>query len=98
MKHETSPSSSGHQFSASHEALQRKIADGTARVGIVGLGYVGLPLARAFASKGMAVLGFDLDSVKIAKLQRGESYIGHIPPEVIRAMGDQGFEATACFD
>ena len=66
--------------------------------GIIGLGYVGLPLARAFAERGIAVLGFDVDPVKVAKLERGQSYIGHIPDAMIRQMREQGFEATRTFE
>jgi UDP-N-acetyl-D-mannosaminuronate dehydrogenase/intein/homing endonuclease len=67
-------------------------------VGVIGLGYVGLPLARAFSDKGFPVLGFDVDADKIARLRRGESYIGHIPTQTIRAMQAQGFRATDQFD
>jgi UDP-N-acetyl-D-glucosamine dehydrogenase len=81
-----------------HAALRAGIATGEVRVGIIGLGYVGLPLARAFAEKGIAVLGFDVDPAKVAKLRRGESYIGHITDEVIGRMGRRGFEATDRFD
>ncbi len=80
-----------------HQRLLSKIESGTVRVGIIGLGYVGLPLARAFADRGIAVLGFDVDPVKVAKLERGESYIGHIPDAMIRQMREQGFEATTDF-
>ena len=58
----------------------------TARVGIIGLGYVGLPLARAFAEAGYPVLGFDTDPAKVGRLARGESYIGHIPDAVVGSM------------
>ena len=78
-------------------ALHEKIDLQTARVGIVGLGYVGLPLARAFAERGFPVLGFDIDSAKVRRLRRGESYIGHIPPETIGTLLDQGFEPTDRF-
>jgi UDP-N-acetyl-D-glucosamine dehydrogenase len=81
-----------------YPALLRRIEDRTARVGIIGLGYVGLPLARAFATGGFPVLGFDIDPAKVAKLQQGESYIGHLPSAVIRAMREQGFEAIDRFD
>ena len=64
------------------EIIQNK----TAIVGIIGLGYVGLPLAIHFASKGFKVIGFDLDTLKIDKLLQGESYIKHIPAEPIRGM------------
>ena len=77
-----------------HANLLSKIESATVRVGIIGLGYVGLPLARAFAERGIAVLGFDIDPAKVAKLERGESYIGHIPDATIRQMREQGFEAT----
>jgi UDP-N-acetyl-D-glucosamine dehydrogenase len=59
--------------------LARKIADQSALVGVVGLGYVGLPLVQAFIDAGFAVLGFDTDAAKIERLARGESYIRHIP-------------------
>jgi UDP-N-acetyl-D-glucosamine dehydrogenase len=74
-----------------------RIALKTARVGIIGLGYVGLPLARAFAAKGFAVLGLDVDPAKVAKLRRGESYIGHITDETIRDMREHQFDATSDF-
>jgi UDP-N-acetyl-D-glucosamine dehydrogenase len=75
-------------------ALRAAIADNRARVGILGLGYVGLPLARAFAGRGFRVLGFDNDPIKVARLQRGESYLGHIPAQTIREMRERQFEAT----
>ena len=77
--------------------LLSKIESGTVRVGIIGLGYVGLPLARAFSDRGIAVLGFDVDPVKIGKLERGQSYIGHIPDAFIREMRLRRFEATCEF-
>ena len=77
--------------------MLERIAKRTVRVGIIGLGYVGLPLARAFADKGIAVLGFDVDPTKIVKLQRGESYIGHISNEAIQEMRERKFEATDRF-
>ncbi len=80
-----------------HASLLEKLQSNAARVGIIGLGYVGLPLARAFAERGITVLGFDVDEAKVAALQRNESYIGHIPPAVIRRMREEGFDATADF-
>ncbi len=53
-------------------------------VGIVGLGYVGLPLATAFAEAGVSVVGVDTDPEKVAALNSGESYIEDVPPEVVR--------------
>jgi len=78
--------------------LLRRIEAKKARVGIIGLGYVGLPLARAFTDAGFSILGFDIDPAKVARLQRGESYIGHLPAPVIQEMRQRGFEATDCFD
>ena len=58
-----------------YRALRAKIEDKSARVGIIGLGYVGLPLARAFAAAGFPVAGFDVDAAKVAALARGDSQI-----------------------
>jgi UDP-N-acetyl-D-mannosaminuronate dehydrogenase/intein/homing endonuclease len=80
-----------------HDALLERIAAGDVRVGIIGLGYVGLPLARAFCDHGIAVLGFDVDPAKVERLRRGESYIKHISPETVRAMRQRHFEPTADF-
>ena len=81
-----------------HAALRARIGAGEALVGIIGLGYVGLPLARAFVDRGIAVLGFDTDAAKVARLARGESYIGHIGDDAIRAMREGGrFDATDDF-
>jgi UDP-N-acetyl-D-glucosamine dehydrogenase len=78
--------------------LMARLADRSAKVGIIGLGYVGLPLARAFAEVGFPVLGFDTDPGKVERLSRGTSYIGHIDDATIVAMNDRGFEATDRFD
>lgn len=85
-------------MASAFEALREKIQKKTAQVGIIGLGYVGLPLARAFARTGFRVLGFDVDESKIARLRRGESYIGHITSEVIREITEKGFEPTDRFE
>ncbi len=68
----------------------------TARVAVVGLGYVGLPLAETFAWGGYPVLGFDVDEEKVAKLRRGESYIGHICADRVAELIAGGrFDATS---
>jgi UDP-N-acetyl-D-glucosamine dehydrogenase len=67
-------------------------------VGIIGLGYVGLPLARAFADAGVTTLGFDVDAAKVAKLNASESYIRQIPNATIAKMREQRFEATDRFE
>jgi UDP-N-acetyl-D-glucosamine dehydrogenase len=66
----------------------------TARVGILGLGYVGLPLARAFSLNGFSVLGFDIDPVKIDRLRRGDSYLRSVPAAAVTTMTERGFEPT----
>jgi UDP-N-acetyl-D-glucosamine dehydrogenase len=85
-------------MSQTFDILLKKIRSKTARVGVIGLGYVGLPLARAFANSGFPVIGFDIDANKVQKLQRGESYIKQFPAETIRQMREKGFEATDRFD
>src|SRR4051812_31230712 len=77
------------------QRLARRIEERTARVAVVGLGYVGLPLAETFAWGGYPVIGFDIDAEKIARLRRGESYIGHICPERVAELNGSGrFEPT----
>jgi UDP-N-acetyl-D-glucosamine dehydrogenase len=67
-------------------------------IGIIGLGYVGLPLSLQFARTGSTVLGFDIDPAKIKALEAGETYILHISSEAIRAQRDAGrFSATTDF-
>ncbi len=63
--------------------FQNRVQERTARVGVIGMGYVGLPIALLFARKGFQTTGFDIDSVKIDSLRRGESYIKHIPQSEI---------------
>ncbi len=81
-----------------YAALLGRLHNKTACVGVIGLGYVGLPLARAFAAGGFRVLGFDVDESKVERLRRGESYIGHIPAAAVAEMRGRGFEATARFE
>jgi UDP-N-acetyl-D-glucosamine dehydrogenase len=69
----------------------------TTRVGIVGLGYVGLPLALLFSEERFRVTGFDIDPTKVTRLNEGESYIHRIDAEHIAAAQQQGFRATADF-
>lgn len=67
-----------------------------AQIGVVGLGYVGLPLVQAFVRAGFRTIGFDTDETKIERLRRGESYVGHIPSErVAKWLADGKFEPTA---
>ena len=66
-------------------------------VGIVGLGYVGLPLALRFAEVGIKVLGFDIDQTKIDAIHAGKTYIKHIPDAAVAKGRDQGITATTDF-
>jgi UDP-N-acetyl-D-glucosamine dehydrogenase len=80
-------------------ALQAMIDARTAKAGVVGLGYVGLPLAMAFAKAGFSVTGFDIDPSKITHVERRESYIEAVPDEVLKAECEAGrFSATCDFD
>ncbi|QQS17067.1 MAG: nucleotide sugar dehydrogenase [Neisseriales bacterium] len=79
------------------EVLLSKIQTRQACIGIVGLGYVGLPLVQRFTEEGFLVLGFDIDQHKVATLNAGRSYIRHIAPEVIQEAYQNGFRATFDF-
>jgi UDP-N-acetyl-D-glucosamine dehydrogenase len=74
---------------------QRKIESRQARIGIVGMGYVGLPLALLFSEERFAVTGFDVDRNKVDTLNRDGSYIVRIPATEIEAARTNGFSATA---
>ncbi|MFC5458983.1 nucleotide sugar dehydrogenase [Massilia niabensis] len=83
--------------SAHLQQLVAKLRDRTAVIGIIGLGYVGLPLTLRYADAGFRVLGIDIDAAKVEKLNRGQSYIEHIPSAQIDAARAAGFEATTDF-
>jgi UDP-N-acetyl-D-glucosamine dehydrogenase len=77
------------------DQLKNKIQQRQARVGIIGLGYVGLPLALLFSEQKFPVTGFDIDQRKVDTLAKGESYIYRISAEEIRSAQAQGFSATS---
>ncbi|MDQ7778743.1 MAG: nucleotide sugar dehydrogenase [Planctomycetota bacterium] len=78
--------------------LLKTVRSGEARVGIIGMGYVGLPLARVFCAKGFHVVGFDIDAGRVSMLNRGKSYIKHISPHVVANLVRSGkFSATCDF-
>ena len=69
------------------------------RIAVVGLGYVGLPVAMAFAAKFPNVLGFDIDQNKVDALMSGQSYIKHIPQSIIHSVVTSGLlQASANLD
>ncbi|HXE54048.1 MAG TPA: nucleotide sugar dehydrogenase [Tepidisphaeraceae bacterium] len=76
-------------------SLHEKIQTRSAKVGVIGLGYVGLPLLAAFHKAGFPVIGFDVDPAKIQALRRGENYLKHLGPALVSDMLKAGrFEAT----
>ncbi|MDP6637004.1 MAG: nucleotide sugar dehydrogenase [Phycisphaerae bacterium] len=80
------------------DKLVEKIKSHKAVIGIVGLGYVGLPLVREFSAGGANVIGFDVDAAKIKLLLAGKSYIDHIPSKVVKeVVKTKRFDATTDF-
>ena len=78
--------------------LIQRIQSRKARIGVVGLGYVGLPLVLRFGEEHFSVIGFDVDPEKLRKLNAGESYIHHIPSTKLQTLvKEKRFEATADF-
>ena len=76
-------------------ALIDRCSARTARVGVIGLGYVGLPLALRFSQAGFPVIGFDIDEAKALALNAGRSYFLHIPDAAVAAARGRGLEATS---
>ena len=72
--------------STAADILEEKIKSRTARVGVIGLGYVGLPLAVEFAKAGFAVTGLDVLESKVSQLNRGESYVQDVPTATVRSL------------
>jgi len=81
--------------SSSFEILKSKIESRTAKIGVIGMGYVGLPLALLFSEQKLAVTGFDIDQKKVDVLEAGGSYIYRIATTEIQAARSNGFTATA---
>ncbi len=78
-------------------AFESRIASRQARVGIIGMGYVGLPLTLLFSEQGFRVTGFDVDASKVEQLNAGGSYIVRIPAEEIAKARTSGFRATGTY-
>jgi UDP-N-acetyl-D-glucosamine dehydrogenase len=79
------------------DQLVAKVRSRDAVIAIIGMGYVGLPLMLRFSESGFRVIGLDIDSSKIERLNRGESYIQHIAPAAVAAARANGFSATTDF-
>jgi len=78
--------------------LEKKIKNREARIGIIGLGYVGLPLVKTFLNAGFRVAGFDIDKKKVKMLNQGQSYIQHVTGEDLKTfLDEQKFKATSDF-
>ncbi len=77
-----------------HEQLVKKIEAKQAVIGVVGLGYVGLPLLLCFVEKGFRVIGLDIDTRKTEALMKGDSYIRHIPSSRIKEAAGSGRLST----
>ena len=81
------------------QELIQKIQAHKAPIGVVGMGYVGLPLVLRFGEEHFPIIGFDIDPVKVQKLNAGESYIRHIPAARLQTLiKEKQFEATSSFD
>ena len=79
--------------------ILKKIESREAKIGVVGLGYVGLPLAIEFINAGFAVMGFDIDEEKLKMLRNSQTYIKHIPSDILEKMNATGrFTCTADFE
>lgn len=78
--------------------LVRKFQQREAVIGVVGMGYVGLPLSEAFAAAGFPVLGFDLDAARLSSLSAGLSYLSHFSDTRVTGMRERGFAVTGAPD
>jgi UDP-N-acetyl-D-glucosamine dehydrogenase len=79
----------------SAQELKQRIESRSARIGVIGMGYVGLPLALLFTEERFSVTGFDIDPAKVTTLNNGSSYIFRIPATEIQSARERGFCATS---
>ena len=80
------------------DTMKKKIEDRSAVIGVIGLGYVGLPLSSSFVAAGFPVIGFDVDPKKIDLLKKGENYLAHLGEDFVKTMVSSGkFDATSDF-
>src|ERR1700741_2939105 len=81
------------------EQIIASITEKRAQIGVVGLGYVGLPLLTEFARAGFQAIGFEVDADKVAQINAGDSYIGDVPGSVIKELVDgKRLSATTNFE
>src|SRR5437773_12314716 len=88
---------SEHHETRMNSELIDKLERKSAKIGIVGLGHVGLPLMLRYCEVGYTVIGFDIDQGKVDALRAGNSYIEHIPAASIRRATERGFDPTTDF-
>ena len=81
----------------SPRSASKRLETRTAKIGVIGLGYVGLPLSLLLSEAGFKVTGFDIDEKKVTDLEAGRSYIFRIPAEEIQSARKHGFTATTDF-
>src|ERR1700727_1174685 len=81
-------------ISSTSDSFATKLDNRTARIGVIGLGYVGLPLVLLFSEQDFRITGFDIDDKKIDVLSKGGSYIVRIPETEIQGAKRKGFSAT----
>ena len=81
-----------------HEKIIEKIANRNSTIGVIGLGYVGLPLAIRFVQEGFGVIGFDIDKDKVESLNNNISYIKHINDDILSQINKNGFKSTTNFE
>lgn len=87
-----------HASSDAYKQLLLRLTTHQAIVGVIGLGYVGLPLAYTLHTAGMSVIGYDTDEDKVWKLRRGETYIQHIKPDIVQQLSKSSrFDSTSRF-
>lgn len=72
------------------DPLIKKLRDRTAVISVIGLGYVGLPLALRFSECGYRVIGLDIDEAKVKQLNKGQSYFRHIATRAVSAARNKG--------
>ena len=72
------------------EEFKQKVDKRRIRIGIIGLGYVGLPLVMVFAKKGFPTTGFDIDTSKVEMLKSGKTYLKHIPETSVTSLNETG--------
>ena len=94
----TFPLHSDDNQTSNFQSLIRKILQREAAIGVIGMGYVGLPLSDAFCTAGFRVIGFDLDEARLAALNGGASYLSHFADARVAGMRDRGFVATGASD